>query len=203
MMIMTMVITVDYHCLQVLFITTANVLDTIPEPLRDRMEMIDVSGYVAEEKLNIAQVWFALLEGLELQPFVSKQPIIHFNFSQHLRPGPGIPSGNHVGDATQPRRSLGSASLFTFYTHVLHTLNVEDLGLKPALPVGHYRIWQVCRGDAGCNGLHLCFPSLPPMLDCGFESRMGFEFWGFSMWDFLKLVVWGFLPGTLVSFRPL
>lgn len=39
---------------KVLFICTANVTDTIPEPLRDRMEMIDVSGYVAEEKVNIA-----------------------------------------------------------------------------------------------------------------------------------------------------
>ena len=39
-----------------LFICTANVTDTIPEPLRDRMEMIDVSGYVAEEKVAIAQV---------------------------------------------------------------------------------------------------------------------------------------------------
>lgn len=41
---------------QVLFICTANVIDTIPEPLRDRMEMINVSGYVAQEKLAIAEV---------------------------------------------------------------------------------------------------------------------------------------------------
>ncbi|XP_055619677.1 lon protease homolog, mitochondrial isoform X2 [Toxorhynchites rutilus septentrionalis] len=40
---------------KVLFICTANIIDTIPEPLRDRMEMIDMSGYVAEEKMAIAK----------------------------------------------------------------------------------------------------------------------------------------------------
>ena len=46
------------HCRlpQVLFICTANITETIPEPLRDRMEMINVSGYVAQEKLAIAEV---------------------------------------------------------------------------------------------------------------------------------------------------
>lgn len=49
---------------QVLFICTANVIDTIPEPLRDRMEMINVSGYVAQEKLAIAEVCGVLWGGV-------------------------------------------------------------------------------------------------------------------------------------------
>jgi ATP-dependent Lon protease len=40
---------------QVLFVATANVLDTIPEPLRDRMELIELPGYIDEDKLQIAQ----------------------------------------------------------------------------------------------------------------------------------------------------
>lgn len=40
---------------KILFICTANVTDTIPEPLKDRMEMIELSGYVAEEKMAIAE----------------------------------------------------------------------------------------------------------------------------------------------------
>jgi ATP-dependent Lon protease len=46
---------VDYDLSQVLFVTTANYLPQVPEPLRDRMEIIRLSGYVDQEKFAIAR----------------------------------------------------------------------------------------------------------------------------------------------------
>ena len=46
---------VDYDLSQVLFVTTANYLPQVPEPLRDRMEIIRLSGYLDQEKFAIAR----------------------------------------------------------------------------------------------------------------------------------------------------
>jgi ATP-dependent Lon protease, bacterial type len=46
---------IDYDLSKVMFLATANNLSTISQPLLDRMELIDVSGYIIEEKIEIAR----------------------------------------------------------------------------------------------------------------------------------------------------
>ncbi|MBQ0123084.1 MAG: endopeptidase La [Bacteroidales bacterium] len=69
---------IDYDLSKVLFITTANDISTIHPALKDRMEMINVSGYLAEEKVSIAKNYL-----------VQKQTEAHGLKSEELRFGKG------------------------------------------------------------------------------------------------------------------
>jgi ATP-dependent Lon protease len=63
---------VPYDLSRVMFIATANVLDTIPGPLRDRMEVIHLPGYTAQEKQQIARRYLVARQ-LEAAGLTSEQ----------------------------------------------------------------------------------------------------------------------------------
>jgi ATP-dependent Lon protease len=64
---------IPYDLSQVVFIATANQLDPVPSPLRDRMEIIEIGGYTEDEKLGIAQGFLVRKQrefhGLTLEQF--------------------------------------------------------------------------------------------------------------------------------------
>jgi ATP-dependent Lon protease len=66
---------VDFDLSRVMFITTANMLDTIPGPLRDRMEIIQLPGYTEEEKLEIAKRYLVRRQ-LEANGLKSDDPAV-------------------------------------------------------------------------------------------------------------------------------
>ncbi|RME90830.1 MAG: endopeptidase La [Candidatus Hydrogenedentota bacterium] len=62
---------IPFDLSHITFITTANTLDTIPAPLRDRMEIIRLSGYIPEEKVQIAKKYIIprVMKDAGVQPF--------------------------------------------------------------------------------------------------------------------------------------
>ncbi len=80
---------VDFDLSKVLFIATANNLSTIPRPLLDRMELIEVSGYTQEEKIEIAHRHLISKElenhGLKNSEFVLNKSIINQVIESYTR----------------------------------------------------------------------------------------------------------------------
>lgn len=80
---------VDFDLSKVLFIATANNLNTIPRPLLDRMELIEVSGYTQEEKIEIADRHLVPKElenhGLTSEQFILPKDIIQKVIERYTR----------------------------------------------------------------------------------------------------------------------
>ncbi|MDO9152442.1 MAG: endopeptidase La [Paludibacter sp.] len=74
---------VDFDLSKVMFIATANNLNTIPRPLLDRMELIEVSGYTQEEKVEIARKHLITKE-LENHGLKANQIVLSKQVIQHL-----------------------------------------------------------------------------------------------------------------------
>jgi ATP-dependent Lon protease len=74
---------VPFDLSRVTFIATANMLDTIPGPLRDRMEVITLSGYTEEEKLQIARRYLVQRQ-LEANGLTAEQASIDDEALRHI-----------------------------------------------------------------------------------------------------------------------
>jgi ATP-dependent Lon protease len=80
---------VPFDLSKVLFITTANMLDTISEPLRDRMEIIELQGYTEDDKVRIAQKYLVPRQidenGLQLDQIDFPEDAIRFIIRHYTR----------------------------------------------------------------------------------------------------------------------
>jgi len=80
---------VEFDLSKVMFVATANTLNTISQPLRDRMELIEVSGYLVEEKVEIAKrhLWPKQLEnhGIAADKFVVGEGVFEFVIEKYTR----------------------------------------------------------------------------------------------------------------------
>ena len=107
---------VQFDLSKVLFIATANQLDTIPAPLRDRMEIIEVPGYTFEEKMNIAK-----------QHLVPKQVKEHGITKDHIE----LPDATLLKLATGYTREAGVRNLEREIAGVCRSVAVDVASSLP------------------------------------------------------------------------
>ena len=95
---------VPFDLSEVLFLTTANVLDPIPAALRDRMEVLELAGYTEEEKLQIA---FEHLIAKQVKNNGLTPEQVEFTEPAHPQRDPRLhPRGRRAQSRARDRRAL-------------------------------------------------------------------------------------------------
>ncbi len=118
-----------YDLSQVLFIATANTLDTISKPLLDRMEVIDVNGYTIEEKILIAQKYLLPKQkknhGLKAKDVTLTLAAIQKIIEEYTRES-GVRELNRKIGATV-RKTAKNIVLNESYVKKIHVENITQL----------------------------------------------------------------------------
>ena len=125
---------VDYDLSQVLFITTANSLAGIPEPLRDRMEILRIAGYLDHEKMAIARQYLLPRQieanGLKKED-VAVEPDVLMAIMRGYTREAGVRELERriarVARKLARKRAEAPADPTGASEHVRHTVKVEDL----------------------------------------------------------------------------
>jgi ATP-dependent Lon protease len=117
---------IDFDLSKVLFIATANVLNTISPPLLDRMELINVSGYVVEEKIEIAKSHLIPkqmeLHGVPAETVIISKEVISYIIEHYTRE-----SGVRELDKIFARLFRKIALKIATDTKVKQNIDIEDL----------------------------------------------------------------------------
>ncbi|HAN18464.1 MAG: endopeptidase La [Bacteroidetes bacterium GWC2_33_15] len=116
----------EYDLSNVMFIATANTVATISPALRDRMEMIDVSGYIVEEKIEIAKRHLVPKQleahGVDKSKVVFKNEIIEYLIENHTRE-----SGVRLLDKTIAKVVRNIARKIAFEEKLNKTLTITNI----------------------------------------------------------------------------
>jgi len=151
---------VPFDLSRVLFISTANVIDNLPAPVRDRMEVIELPGYTLEEKLEIAHRYLLGRQlqacGLSAGQFELTEPALHAIATGYTREAGVRQLEREIGRvmrAAALRVAEGSASQVHVDAQELEALlgppTVEhDVALRISLPgVATGLAWTPAGGD--------------------------------------------------------
>lgn len=145
---------------KVMFICTANVLETIPRPLLDRMELIRIPGYTQQEKLNIAKKYLLSRQtsenGLKPHDLVIDDAVLNRVISEYTREAGVRNLEREIGSLCRKlarRKASGTKGPFVVDEKELHTLLGaprfldEDLEAEAAPGVAVGLAWTPAGGE--------------------------------------------------------